>query len=269
VNPSDVLTIADELSERDLAILRSLRGHRLVTTTQLRRLHLPTDSPDTRSATRLTQRVLTRLEGRRLIARLYQRIGGVRRGADSIVWQLAATGDRLLSAMDGDKRRRYLEPRRAFIKHTVAVTELAVQLREAVRAGQLDQVDLTPEPDNWHRFVGQHAQPETLKPDLAAIAVTDDYEDHWLLERDLASEHPTVVVRKAYVYERFVASGAYQDQHGVVPAVLWVVPSSERKETLQRALGRARDLTPGMHRVVTDADFLPTVLAGTTPGLTD
>lgn len=265
MNPADVLTLAEKLTVRDLEILRSLRAHRLATTTQLRRLHLPTDSADTRTTTRLTQRVLARLEGHKLVARLYQRIGGVRRGADSVVWQLAVTGDRLLSVIDGDARRRYVEPKRAFIVHTVAVTELAVRLREAVQAGQLERVDLEAEPDSWHRFLGAHGRTEILKPDLSAVTVYGDYEDHWLLERDLASEHPGVVVRKAQVYERFVASGVYQDRHGVVPAVLWVVPDEARQRALERALRAARSLTPGMHRVVTDPAFLPTVLAGATP----
>ena len=129
----------------------------------------------------------------------------------------------------------------------------------------MEQVDLTAEPTNWHRFMGLHGQAEILKPDLAAVTVYGDYEDHWLLERDMASEHPSVVVRKANVYERFVASGTYQDQHDIVPAVLWVVPDAARRHALERALRAARNLTDGMHRVVTEADFLPTVLAGTSP----
>jgi len=194
--------------------------------------------------------------------RLQQRIGGARRGSDSTVWQLAATGDRLLSVLGGDKRRRYVEPRQAFIAHTVAVTELAVRLAEAHHNGRLDHLALTGEPANWQRFTGLHGRPEILKPDLHAITAFGDYEDHWLFERDLATEHPTVVVRKAWIYERYAATGNYQNQHDVVPAVLWIVPDQTRQQALQRALRAARGLTPDMHRVVTDANFLTTVLAG-------
>ncbi|CPZ13970.1 Uncharacterised protein [Mycobacteroides abscessus] len=268
MRPVDVLTLARQLTDRDIAVLRVLRAHRLATTTQLQRWHFPSGTNTTRgersTALRIAQRVLRRLEGHQLVARLHQRIGGVRRGSDSTVWQLATTGDRLLSVLDGDKRRRYVEPRVAFIAHTVAVTELAVSLREALDGGQLEQIALTGEPGNWRRFTGLHGRVETLKPDLHAVTTFGDYEDHWFLERDMATEHPSVVVRKAHIYERFAAAGAYQDQHAVAPAVLWIVPDRARQQALQRALRTTRGLTPDVHRVVTEADFVVTVLAGST-----
>lgn len=268
MNPVDVLTLADQLTDRDIAILRTLRAHRLATTTQLQRWHFPsggsTGFAETPTALRTAQRVLRRLEAHRLLARLHQRIGGVRRGSDSTVWQLTVTGDRLLSVVDGDTRRRYVEPRAAFVAHTVAVTGLAVALIEALREGLLEHVTLNGEPDNWRRFSGLHGRTEILKPDLHAVTAFGDYEDHWLFERDLATEHPNVVVRKAHIYERFVATGVYQEQHDVVPAVLWIVPDEARQHALQRALRAARGLTPDMHRVVTEANFVATVLAGST-----
>lgn len=64
-----------------------------------------------------------------LIARLGRRIGGVRAGSSGITWQLASTGERLLRRLHGEtKRRRYVEPSAAFVKHTLAVAELAIQL---------------------------------------------------------------------------------------------------------------------------------------------
>lgn len=265
MKPADVLTLADRLTERDMAVLRTLRAHRLATTTQLQRWHFAENFGERATAVRVAQRVLGRLEGHRLVARLYQRIGGVRRGSDSTVWQLDVTGDRLLAVVDAEKRRRYVEPRRAFIAHTVAVTELAVHLTEAHHDGRLEHISLTGEPDNWRRFAGLHGNAEILKPDLHAITAFGDYEDHWLLERDMASEHPSVVVRKAQVYERFASTGIYQDTHAVFPAVLWVVPDEARQQALERALRGARNLTPGVHRVITETLFLPTVLAGSAP----
>lgn len=265
----DPLTLARRLSDRDLAVLRTLRAHRLATTTQLQRWHFAADFSTQATALRITQRALHRLEGHRLVARLYQRIGGARRGADSMVWQLDVTGDRLLSVLQGDKRRRYVEPKRAFIEHTLAVTELAVQLNEAHHGGRLVDLQMTGEPDNWQRFLGRHGQTEILKPDLAAITASGDYEDHWMFERDLATEHPSVVVRKAHAYERFASTGTYQQAHGVVAVVLWVVPGAQRRQQLAAALAAARGLTEGVHRVITEAQFLPTVLAGSEPTTTE
>lgn len=262
----DVLALAESLSQRDLAILGILRRHRLATTTQLQRWQFPygpgQDIHSRTTAIRLTQRVLRRLEQHRLIIKLHQRIGGVRKGSDSTVWQLAASGDRLLTTLCGERRRRYVEPGRAFISHTLAVTELAVQLIEAEQRGQLDHVQLTPEPANWRHFPGLHDRVEILKPDLHAITVGGAYEDHWMCERDLSTEHPGVVVRQAHVYQRYADTGRYQSEHGILPAVMWIVNDPERQLALEQALQAARGLTPELHRVVPIADFLTTILAG-------
>ena len=269
MNPADVLTLTEQLTERDVAVLRTLRAHRLATTTQLQRWHFPAGQPgtfaDRKTALRVSQRVLRRLEKHRLVARLYQRIGGVRRGSDSMVWQLDARGDRLLAVVDGDKRRRYVEPRKAFIAHSIAVTELATQLIEAKADDRLEAVSLTGEPSNWKRFNGLHGRMEVLKPDLQAVTAYGDFEDHWLLELDRATEHPSVIVRKAQIYERYANSGKYQAENDVFPTVLWVVPDEARQHALQRALRSARHLNDEAHRIVTEAKFLPTVLAGGDP----
>lgn len=269
MNPADVLTLTEQLTDRDVAILRILRAHRLATTTQLQRWQFTAAQPDgfadRKTALRVAQRALRRLEKHRLVARLYQRIGGVRRGSDSTVWQLDVRGDRLLSVLDGDKRRRYVEPRKAFIAHTIAVTELATRLTEAKATGRLEAVSLIGEPTNWKRFTGLHGRIEILKPDLQAVTAFGDFEDHWLFELDRATEHPSVVVRKAQIYQRYASGGAYQASHDIFPAVLWVVPDAARQHALERALRGARHLDAEVHRVITDEDFLPTVLAGSQP----
>lgn len=262
MTPRDISSLIDRLVDRDLAILETLRSHRLASTGQLQRLHFAGPFASQVAATRSTIRVLNRLEGHGLIARLERRIGGARKGSASLVWQLGAAGERLLATLHGDKRRRYLEPGGAFVKHTLAVTELAVVLGEAVAAGELDQAHLTSEPRNWQAFVGRHGSKEILKPDLTVITTAGDYEDHWYLERDLGSEHPPVVAKQAKVYERYLQTGHRQAAHGVFPAVLWVVNDDARQVALERALRRTPSLTSGVHRVITSEQFLPTVLAG-------
>jgi hypothetical protein len=257
--------LVDELSDRDLAILATLRAHRIASTAQLRRLHFVEPFASPAAATRSTQRVLLRLEGHGLIARLTRRIGGVRKGSASIAWHLAAAGERLLARTEGGKPRKWVEPSTAFAAHSLAVTELAVRLREAVRAGDLESASIEAEPKNWRSFLGQHGRREILKPDLTAVTVTGEFEDHWYLERDMGTEHPPVVARKALVYERYAATGEHQAAHGVLPVVLWVVPSQSRAVALERALRRTPRLTPGSHRVTTLDGFLPTVLAGSEP----
>jgi hypothetical protein len=238
MSKADNTSLLLHLSERDVAILESLRAHRLLTTAHIRRLHFAYGHATVAAASGATMRVLTRLEGHHLVTRLSRRIGGVRAGSSGITWQLGSTGERLLRTMHGQtRRRRYVEPSLTFSAHTLAVAELAVQLYELRDRQAIELVSLETEPSSWRSFVGPHGTLEWLKPDLHVITASGDYEDHWFCEVDLATEHPPVVIRKAKVYQRYAATGAHQARQGLFPAVIWVVPDTGR----QRAL-RSRNL---------------------------
>ncbi|URM93991.1 replication-relaxation family protein [Actinomadura madurae] len=265
MSPQDIAALLDRLSERDLAVLESLRTHRLLTTAHIRRLHFAQGHASLGAASGATMRVLTRLEGHGLIARLGRRIGGVRAGSSGITWQLASTGERLLRRLHGEtKRRRYVEPSAAFVKHTLAVAELAIQLQEFHDQDGIELLHLEAEPRCWRSFVSPHGTPEWLRPDLFAVTASGDYEDHWFLEADRATEHPPDVVRKAKVYQRYAATGAHQARHGLFPAVTWVVPDVGREKALQAALLADKAVQPGLFRVVT-VDRFRELVAGDQP----
>jgi Replication-relaxation len=252
------------LSDRDRAVLESLRQHRLLTTELLRRLHFLHLHPSPERRTHATEgaaavaamRVLARLEGRGLVARLKRRIGGVRAGSSGIVWQLGSTGERLLRVIHGDEhRRRYLEPSALFVDHTLAVAAAAVQLGELAQLGDLELVALETEPTCWRSFQASHGTRSWLKPDLFAITASGDYEDHWFIEIDRSTEHPGVVLRKAAVYQRYAASGDHQITHGLFPAVVWVTPDAKRKQTLLAAFTSVHGVSPDLFTVITTAEF--------------
>lgn len=256
MNPPDMTSLLTRLSERDVAILESLRAHRLLTTTHIRRLHFAYGHATVAAASGATMRVLTRLEAHTLVSRLERRIGGVRSGSSGITWQLGSTGERLLRTMHGSKkRRRYVEPSPAFTAHTLATAELAVRLQGLNDRRAIELVSVETEPSCWRSFVGPHGSLEWLKPDLYAVTASGEYEDHWFLEADLATEHPPVVVRKARVYQRYAATGGHQARHGLFPAVIWVVPDMARQAALQAELAADAALQPGLFRVVTVAAF--------------
>lgn len=265
MSPRDITDLLDRLSERDLAVLESLRTYRLLTTAHIRRLHFAHGHASLGAASGATMRVLIRLEVHGLIARLGRRIGGVRAGSSGITWQLASTGERLLRRMHGEtKRRRYVEPSGTFAAHTLAVAELAIQLHEFRDRGDIELLRLEAEPRCWRSFVSPHGSLEWLKPDLYAITAVGDYEDHWFLEADRATEHPPEVVRKAKVYQRYAATGAHQADHGLFPAVAWVVPTQARREALEAALSADRGVQPDLFRVVT-VDGFHRLVAGDRP----
>lgn len=263
MNPADVSNLRTTLSERDIAVLESLRAYRLLTTGLVQRLHFAVGHASKDAMLRAAMRVLNRLEAHGLVARLGRRIGGVRAGSSGITWQLGATGERLLRAMHGEKkRRRYIEPAPAFTTHTLAVATLAVQLHELRLRGTVEVLALDSEPSCWRSFTGPHGTLDWLKPDLFAITANGDFEDHWFIEADLATEHPPVVVRKAKVYQRYAATGAHQTRHGLFPAVVWVVPDTARQGAIQAALAADRQVQPELFRVVTAAEFARLITAG-------
>jgi hypothetical protein len=265
MSPADVTSLMLELSDRDKAILESLRTHRLLRTSHLQRLYFAAGHATASAAAKATMRVLTRLEALALVARLERRIGGVRAGSSGIVWQLGSTGDRLLRTMHGEtRRRRYTEPSAAFTAHTLAVADLAVQFHELHRQRAVELIDLEPEPAAWRSFLAPTGSREWLKPDLFAITASGEFEDHWFLEADLATEHPPVVVRKAHTYQRYAATGMHQARHGLFPAVVWVVPDAARKDTLHKALAGDRGLQRELFQVITTGAFAA-LIAGDRP----
>lgn len=263
MNPADLSNLRTTLSERDIGVLESLHTYRLLTTSQLQRLHFVVGHASPAAMLKASMRVLTRLETHNLVTRLGRRIGGVRAGSSGITWQLGSSGERLLRAMHGDtKRRRYVEPSPTFTAHTLAVADLAVQLHELRRQGTVELVALEAEPTCWRSFTGPHGTVDWLKPDLFAITASGEFEDHWFLEADLATEHPPVVVRKAKVYQRYAATGAHQARHGLFPAVAWVVPDTARQGAIQAALAADRAIQSELFRVITTAQFAELITAG-------
>lgn len=275
---NDIASLLESLSERDLSILESLRTHRALTTALIRRLHFPIGGEPREAgsgkahATEMaaavaTIRVLTRLESRRLITRLQRRIGGVRAGSSGIVWQLGAGGERLLRARHGDPaRRRYSEPSPSFIAHTLAAADLATRLYELARQGEIELLRLEAEPECWRTFLSAHGARQWLKPDLFAITADGDYENHLFIEADNATEHTPVIVRKTLQYQRYASAGIHQQEHGLFPAVVWVVPDEKRQAAIRAALTaepRLRDLTSaGLFHIVTTEDFSHLVAEG-------
>lgn len=263
MTPAATTQLLSQLSERDVAIIQSLRTYRLLTTAHIRRLHFASGHATLGAAAAAVMRVLTRLESRNVVKRLSRRVGGVRAGSSSISWQLGAAGERLLRTMHGEtNRHRYLEPSPAFTAHTTAIAELAVGLHELKTTGAIELLTIDTEPSCWRSFIGPHGVAEWLKPDLSVVTANGDYEDHWMVEVDLASEHPPVIVRKAKVYQRYAATGTHQAEHGLFPAVIWVVPDQARQQALQKALAADRAVQAELFRVVTTEQVLGFIANG-------
>ena len=259
---SDLSELRRELTDRDWAALRDAERYRLVTSKQLQRLHFDAAHPSPIAAARACSRTLSRLREHGILRALQRRIGGVRSGSGGFVWYLGPVGERLLQAASGDRmrgRRNYREPSQHFVDHTLAITELAVQIIEAERDGQLELLALHTEPASWQRSLSSFGVAQTLKPDLHLVTAAGEYEHHWFAEIDMATEHLPVIVRQCAAYQAFYATGRYQAEHGLFPLVVWVVPTAWRKTQIRSRIERERKLDAALFTVIT-ADEIETLL---------
>jgi hypothetical protein len=224
--------IAKTLDGRDREILQSIYRFRYLTTGQLRRLHFR-DSRTQAAATRAANRATASLRKLSLIDCLERRIGGVRAGSCSFIWGLTEAGFKLFETRKNPARKRFFDPSVKFMAHTVAVAEIYVQLTEMP---EIEVRAVSAEPDCHRQYAGIGGAPLKLKPDLYAVTVGVDYEDHWFFELDLATESVSRIIRKCGQYLDYYGSGHEQRANGVFPFVAWIVPSKKRKETVVRRM---------------------------------
>jgi protein involved in plasmid replication-relaxation len=227
------------LSERDLEVLRSLYRLRLLTSSQVRRLHLTTGSPQTRA--RRTRALLQRQQELGLLVALDRRVGGVQPGSSATVYGLSGLGLAVLDFQGprGGRRRRATDTKPYFMFHVLAVSELAVALAERTRETGAELLVFDGEPAAWRKYSGPDGAPAVLKPDAyAVVGLGDDLERSVFAEVDLASESLPTIERKCAQYLAFWRSGMEQREHGVFPLVMWLVPNEARRKQIQAVIDR-------------------------------
>lgn len=254
---------AAALSERDRDILTVVQRYRYLLTGQIQRLYFYTAATPT-AAHRAAARALKRLRGLGLVDHLARRIGGVRAGSGGLVWYLTHAGERLLRLHEQttSPARRFFEPSPYFLAHSLAVAEVAVHLTEICREQHgMKLTALQPEPECWRTY-SEYGSMLSLKPDLFAIAVSGQYEDRWFIEVDLATESPSKVVDKCERYHKYYRSGLEQQEAGVFPLTVWIVPTAERKEKLIKHIREAFDKQPRLFAIITKDELWALVCQG-------
>ena len=254
---------AAALSERDRDILTAVQRYRYLLTGQIQRLYFYTAATPT-AAHRAAARALQRLRGLGLVDHLARRIGGVRAGSGGLVWHLTHAGERLLRLHEQttSPARRFFEPRPYFLAHSLAVAEVAVHLTEICREQHgMKLTALQPEPECWRTY-SEYGSMLSLKPDLFAITMSGQYEDRWFIEVDLATESHSKVVDKCERYHKYYRSGLEQQEAGVFPLTVWIVPTVERKEKLIKHIREAFDKQPRLFTVITKDELWALVCQG-------
>lgn len=225
-----VAEVASGLTAIDRILLSTVARLNVASGSQLRQLAYP----DTATGRRLARKDLARLTELRVIARLDRRVGGVRAGSAGYVYALDVIGQRLTRP----GRRRYRPPWTPGphqVAHALAVSQLYVDLKAAegpaVTLGRFDA-----EPAAWRSYAGPGGGRLTLKPDAFAVLQTDEFEDHFFIEVDRATESTTRIATKAKAYVRYWQSGREQAEAGLFPRVLWVAPTDRRASQLAETL---------------------------------
>jgi Replication-relaxation len=250
--------LRDEMSERDLAVVRQVAELKLMSTRQIETLHFSTEQHATAlTGARVCRRVLERLVRERLLVRLVRRVGGVRAGSASFVYGLGPVGQRVLS-LEGP-RRRYREPTSTFVLHTLTIGDVVVALTLATRRGELELVEMQAEPICWRPL--DHHGNQVLRPDLFVSLAVGEYEYRSFVEVDLDTESLPRLVAKCQTYEAYFRGGAEQQTHGIFPRVVWIMPSDERTRRLRAAIRATRSLTRELFVVTTEEHALNTLTA--------
>ncbi len=225
---------AAELTETDWKLTGFVHESRFASGRQLVRAFWLTDDSMSSQA-RAGRRALKRLTDWRVLETLPRRIGGIRTGSDGLVYRVGRAGVRLLAAR-GIHGPRVEVPGTLHLAHTLATTELALRLREADHAGELEVIETQQEPRCWRRYPGAGGVQRVLKPDLFVRVGAGALEDRWMIEIDLASESGRTIARKAARYLEHYRSGREQHAHGTYPRVLWTVPDVQRAEQIKDVL---------------------------------
>jgi hypothetical protein len=240
-----------------------LDAHRFLTTGQIERFHFA-DHVNPDAAARICRRVLHRLYQSHVIDHLDRRVGGVRAGSASFVWRVGSVGDQLLRLNAGgdQPRLRRKEPSLRYLEHCLAVADCHLALRSLAAAHRIELMRVATEPDCWRSYLALSGSRDTLKPDLHAVTASGDYEDHWFVEIDRATESLPTLLRKCTQYEDYRRTEAEQHQHGVFPLVVWVVPDETRAAKLAAGVAASRSLDRELYRICTPNRFAGVITGG-------
>jgi hypothetical protein len=244
-----------ELTGKDRAVIELLANVPLASGAQIRRLVWG----DGQSVARQARRQLAKLTNQRVIGRQSRRVPGTR-SSDGYVYCLDVVGQKVTGATRANRRPR--EIGHEFIDHTLAIAECYLTLRSLADQQDIELVHFEAEPRCWRDFVGHGGARQVLKPDAYMISAVGDYLDHWFIEMDRATESPSRIKRKAETYVSYFLSGREQDETGLFPRVLWVVPDLDRMDALIEALGRLPAEGWQMFRVTTMDAFASTISKG-------
>lgn len=281
VSVPQLVALANEMPLHERQLVETVARLSLVSGRQLSDLFLYFSSPSSSSFpspsssfsfsvpaahARRVRRVLAGMVARRVLDRLERRQGGVGGGSASWVYALGPAGRRMVAYWAGEglpRSRSPHEPSTTWMAHTLAVSQLFVDLKAREWGGRLEILTFNAEPGCWRTYTRLGGAAGVLKPDAYVRLGVGDFEDSLFIEVDLGSEHRGQLTRQHRAYHEHYRAGVEQAKTGLYPGVLWIVPDAKRAALLAAV---QRDLPAPARRLfsVTTADRALDLLCGDT-----
>ena len=82
------------------------------------------------------------------------------------------------------------------------------------------------------------------------------------IEVDLDTESPAKITAKSEKYHKYYRTGLEQEETGVFPLTVWIVPSRERKEKLTAYIREAFNKQPKLFAVITQDELRGLICQG-------
>jgi hypothetical protein len=247
--------LRQDLTGREQAVLSTLTTLHAATTSQVARIVFA-GSP---SADRLARRHLARLVRFGLVRRFPDRSRDRKVGAPGYVYALTAAGWRLhgLVPGSGSLQRSSWRPTTAFMAHRLAISELRARLALAEHNGELAVREYLAEPDSWRSYAGAAGERLVLRPDARVTLVNGAFEIAHFVEIDLDTENrPSTIAAKLKAYVRYELSGAERRLTGLMPGVLFIVPTAQRAKVIARVIAQQTPQARSLFGVAIDDEAL-------------
>lgn len=255
------------LDSKDMFFIQLLAEHRFLTTQQIAKFtHEETRLFD--SSVRMANRRLKRLRSMKLIATRTGNVGGVRQGSEPNIWHLAKYGHDMLETMKrietNVSKKPFKAPTYTFARHRMAINDTKLILKRI--ADTHDTVTLGEvliEEKSWRYYTNRSGTAASLRPDMHAVTYRGDSKHHWFIEVDCNTEAPVRIIAKCNMYLDCAISTAQDDWCcGQFPAVLWVVPTIKRRDSIQRHIAENFPKLPvGQPFIVVTPQELPALIA--------
>lgn len=245
------------MTNQHLEILQFLADARLATSSQLARLFFA-ESPTHRSQIRRSNLATKQLKEAGLIYHQPRKIGGWTKGSSSYIWSLTYKGWKKLKEVNSSISLRFrnrVDFSQNHVEHTLAITEIFVELKELERLGKIKLEEFHYEPKSWRYYSDIGGSSLVLKPDAFAKITVGEYEDFYFFELDRSSESLTRIVNTCKKYIHYYNTGIEQRVNDIFPFVLWIVPDERRKENISNAIHLKLNNFWQMFQVVTLDEF--------------